>query len=132
MKQSIYLLGLGCAAIFMHSTVADACRGPFPQSIREAYDKAAVVFAGRVAEMTEKGAHPQLPQSKIYEAKFQVSRWWKGGGGREIQILLDDTSCGVYRFMKNGDEWVIFGAGSPRHTSLLSGNIRITEPGKDW
>ncbi len=86
MVRFLVLLTLGWALVIAHTSVAIACQGRFPQNTREAFNHSSAVFYGRVIDIVEIAPHPFLSGSKIYEAQFDVFRWWKAEPRKVVQV----------------------------------------------
>src|SRR5262245_46494609 len=116
-------------ALLARPAPAQACRGPFPDSVRAAYGSATLVFYGRVLEVRDAPQGPSHGSAyPTYEAKVQVRKWWKGGNERDVMIRFDRSTCGA--FLRVGQEGIFFAGGDPPSTSALAGNITHTDGDK--
>lgn len=129
MKYWLPLFVFGWMILCSEPLTALACRGPFLKSTKEVFDRSTAVFYGRVLNLVEIGPYPTLPSSKIYEARFQVYRWWKGESKKEVSVRFDTTTCGA-RFDKD-QNYVVFASGSPLGSSAMSMNRLILKPNEE-
>ncbi|MBI4349637.1 MAG: hypothetical protein HY553_22570 [Elusimicrobia bacterium] len=107
-KPAIRAVALLSAILTARAASACSCRRPDPP--RQALDRAAAVFAGRVVAMTEENPRRDGMMSSMdpFRIEFAVSRSWKGPRRKALaaRTVRDGASCG-YRF-EPGKEYLVF------------------------
>lgn len=101
-----------------------ACRCAQPESLKIYQDRAALVFTGEVIEIGE-----ELPESKglsqVFEVKFKVIKWWKGGSGKEVVILDTKSTCSPG--FEKGKKWLVYAVGEAHTTNVCDGTLRLKD-----
>lgn len=107
-----------------------ACRCAQPESLKVYQDRAALVFTGEVVEIGK-----ELPESKglnqVFEVKFKVLKWWKGGNTKEIIILDTKSTCSPG--FEKGKKWLVYAVnagdtvGEAHTTNVCDGTLRLKD-----
>lgn len=104
-----------------------ACRCAQPESLRVYQDRATLVFTGEVIDIGE-----EIPESKglsqVFEVKFKVLKWWKGGDSQQVIILDTKSTCSPG--FEKGKKWLVYAVGEEHTTNVCDGTLRLKDAGE--
>lgn len=122
---SIVLLA-AAVAVFAAPRRAEACSCVMPPAPKVALGTASAVFTGKVVRVDP------APDKHQIVARFEVSRWWKGGGSAHTNVSTVEAGsmCGVTFAV--GEEWMIYAEGAADGLSAgLCSRTRTISEAKD-
>ncbi len=115
---------VGLMAMALCSSIALACRGPFPP-LEKTVARAQAVFVGKVISVS------RSDNGQDFVLRFEVEEALKGQLGKTIEVLGDSTSCGFGESLQPGQRLLIFATGSPLRTSAIERNLMLEDPAEE-